>query len=119
MCGRYRLTKRRMLEIEQYYDIDELADLEIWKREYNIPPREMAPAILEAHGKRRLTAGLWVMAILIRFFGKSFEAFFVHELAKRWVADYAVFRPRCSDTIASGCGRKLPIFGADASWLPR
>jgi putative SOS response-associated peptidase YedK len=48
-----------MLEIEQYYDVDELADLEIWKREYNIPPREMAPAILEAHGKRRLTAGLW------------------------------------------------------------
>ena len=47
-----------MLEIEQYYDIDELEDLEIWKREYNIP-REMAPAILEAHGKRRLTAGLW------------------------------------------------------------
>ena len=37
MCGRYRLTKRRMLEIEQYYDIDELADLEIWSREYNIP----------------------------------------------------------------------------------
>ena len=59
MCGRYRLTKRRMLEIEHYYDIDELADLEIWKREYNIPPREMAPAVLEAHGKRRLTAGLW------------------------------------------------------------
>jgi putative SOS response-associated peptidase YedK len=59
MCGRYRLTKRRMLEIEQYYEIDELADLEIWKREYNIPPREMAPAILEVHGKRRLTVGLW------------------------------------------------------------
>ena len=39
MCGRYRLTKRRMLEIEQYYQIDELEDLEIWKREYNIPPR--------------------------------------------------------------------------------
>ena len=41
MCGRYRLTKRRMLEIERHYDIDELADLEIWKREYNIPPREV------------------------------------------------------------------------------
>jgi putative SOS response-associated peptidase YedK len=48
-----------MLEIEQYYEIDELEDLEIWQREYNIPPREMAPAVLEAHGKRRLTAGLW------------------------------------------------------------
>ena len=59
MCGRYRLTKRRMLEIEDYYGVDEAIDLEMWKREYNIPPREMAPAILEAHGKRRLTAGLW------------------------------------------------------------
>ena len=38
---------------------DELADLEIWKREYSIPPREMALAVLHAHGKRRLTAGLW------------------------------------------------------------
>ncbi|MGH9426193.1 MAG: SOS response-associated peptidase, partial [Terriglobia bacterium] len=27
--------------------------------EYNIPPREMAPAVLVAHGRRRLTAGLW------------------------------------------------------------
>ena len=44
-----------MLEIEQYYDIDELADLEIWKREYNIPPREMAPVVLESNGKRSLT----------------------------------------------------------------
>jgi hypothetical protein len=26
-----------MLEIEQYYDIEEREDLEIWKREYNIP----------------------------------------------------------------------------------
>jgi hypothetical protein len=23
MCGRYRLTKRRMLEIEDYYGVDE------------------------------------------------------------------------------------------------
>jgi putative SOS response-associated peptidase YedK len=59
MCGRYRLTKRRLLEIQQYYEIDDLEDLEIWKREYNIPPREMAPAVLEAHGRRRLIAGLW------------------------------------------------------------
>ena len=59
MCGRYRLTKRRMLEIEDYYGVDEVIDLEMWKREFNIPPREMAPAVLEARGKRRLTAGLW------------------------------------------------------------
>ena len=59
MCGRYRLTKRRMLEIEDYYEIDQVEDLEIWKREYNIPPREMAPVVSESNGKRSLTAGLW------------------------------------------------------------
>ena len=59
MCGRYRLTKGRMLEIEDYYGIEELEGLEIWKGEYNIPLREMVSAVLEAHGKRRLTAGLW------------------------------------------------------------
>jgi putative SOS response-associated peptidase YedK len=48
MCGRYRLTKRRMLEIEQYYDIDDVTDLEIWKKEYNIPPREMAPCRIKS-----------------------------------------------------------------------
>ena len=29
------------LDIELYYDIEELVDVEIWKREHNIPPREM------------------------------------------------------------------------------
>ena len=48
-----------MLEIEEYYGVDEVIDLEIWKREYNIPPREMAPVVLESNEKRRLTAGLW------------------------------------------------------------
>jgi putative SOS response-associated peptidase YedK len=48
-----------MLEIEQYYQIEGTEELEIWKREYNIPPREMAPAVLEARKKRRLVAGLW------------------------------------------------------------
>jgi len=48
-----------MLEIEQYYHIDDPEDLELWKREYNIPPREIAPVVLEAHGRRRLTVGLW------------------------------------------------------------
>jgi putative SOS response-associated peptidase YedK len=59
MCGRYRLTKRRILEIEDYYEIDQVEDLEIWKREYNIPPREMARVVLESDGKRSLMAGLW------------------------------------------------------------
>ena len=40
MCGRYRLTKRRMLEIEDYYGVDDMIDLEMWKREFNIPPRK-------------------------------------------------------------------------------
>jgi hypothetical protein len=31
MCGRYRLTKRWMLEIEDYYGIEDLEGLEIWK----------------------------------------------------------------------------------------
>jgi len=48
-----------MLEIEQYYEIDDLEDLESWKREYNIPPREMTPVVLAADGCRRLTVGLW------------------------------------------------------------
>ncbi len=59
MCGRYRLTRRRMLEIEQYYGVDDVNDLEIWERQFNIPPREMAPIVLAERGRRRLTAGLW------------------------------------------------------------
>jgi putative SOS response-associated peptidase YedK len=59
MCGRYRLTRRRQLEIEQYYGGDEVNDLDIWERQFNIPPREMAPIVFESHGHRRLTAGLW------------------------------------------------------------
>ena len=46
-----------MLEIEQYYEIDELEDLEIWKREYNIPPREMAPVVLEVRWEAPLDCG--------------------------------------------------------------
>jgi putative SOS response-associated peptidase YedK len=42
MCGRYRLTRRRLLEIENYYGVDDVNDLEILERQFNIPPREMA-----------------------------------------------------------------------------
>jgi putative SOS response-associated peptidase YedK len=59
MCGRYRLTRRRLLEIENYYGVDDVNDLDIWERQFNIPPREMAPIILRRDGHRRLTAGLW------------------------------------------------------------
>src|SRR5215510_5920271 len=59
MCGRYRLTRRRMLEIEQYYGVDNVNDLDIWERQFNIPPREMALIVFERNGKRHLTAELW------------------------------------------------------------
>jgi putative SOS response-associated peptidase YedK len=59
MCGRYRLTRRRLLEIENYYGVDEINDLDIWERQFNIPSREMAPIVFERNGKRGLTAGLW------------------------------------------------------------
>ena len=29
--------------LEDYYGVDEVIDLEVWKRKFNIPPREMAP----------------------------------------------------------------------------
>ena len=33
VCGRYRLTKRRMLEIEDYYRIDDIRELDhLWQR---------------------------------------------------------------------------------------
>jgi putative SOS response-associated peptidase YedK len=48
-----------MLEIEHYYGVDDANDLDIWERQFNIPPREMAPIILGQKGHRRLTAGFW------------------------------------------------------------
>ncbi|MEW5977863.1 MAG: SOS response-associated peptidase [Acidobacteriota bacterium] len=59
MCGRYRLTRQRIAEIESYYGVDDVAELEIWQRQFNIPPREMAPIVLRQRGHRRLTAGFW------------------------------------------------------------
>jgi putative SOS response-associated peptidase YedK len=47
MCGRYRLTKRRMLEIEEYYAIDSIHELDLWEREFPIPPTEVAPIIFD------------------------------------------------------------------------
>ena len=59
MCGRYRLTKRRLLEIENYYGVDDVSDLEMWERQFNIPPTEMAPVVFDSEGRRKLTAGFW------------------------------------------------------------
>ena len=59
MCGRYRLTKRRMLEIEDYYGIDDTRELDLWQREFNIPPTEVAPIIFDHKGSRHLVQALW------------------------------------------------------------
>src|SRR4030095_5049959 len=59
MCGRYRLTKRRMLEIEEYYGIDSIHELDLWRREFNIPPTEVAPIVFDHKGSRHLVQGLW------------------------------------------------------------
>jgi SOS response associated peptidase (SRAP) len=48
-----------MLEIEDYYGVDDIRELDRWQQEFNIPPREMAPVVLESNGKRCLTAALW------------------------------------------------------------
>jgi putative SOS response-associated peptidase YedK len=48
-----------MLEIEHYYGVDDVDDLDIWERQFNIPPREMAPIVFERGGHRCLTAGMW------------------------------------------------------------
>jgi hypothetical protein len=45
MCGRYRLTKRRMLEIQDYYGIDDIRELDLWQREFNTA--EVAPIIFD------------------------------------------------------------------------
>jgi len=50
-----------LLEIENYYGVDDVNDLDIWERQFNIPPREMAPIVLQRAGHRRLTAGLWTL----------------------------------------------------------
>jgi hypothetical protein len=34
--------KRRMLEIEEHYGIDSIRELDLWEREFNIPPTEVA-----------------------------------------------------------------------------
>jgi putative SOS response-associated peptidase YedK len=59
MCGRYRLTKRRMLEIEDYYGIDDIRELDRWQREFNIPPTDVAPIIFDHKGSRHLVQALW------------------------------------------------------------
>ena len=59
MCARYRLTREGQHKIEEDYGIDDIDDLVICQRQFNIPPREMAPIILQDKGRRRLLAGFW------------------------------------------------------------
>jgi hypothetical protein len=35
MCGRYRLTRRRLMEIEDHYRVDDVSDLDMWQRQFN------------------------------------------------------------------------------------
>ena len=37
-----------MLEIENYYGVDDVNDLDIWEREFNIPPTEMVPIVFDS-----------------------------------------------------------------------
>src|SRR5688500_210207 len=72
MCARYRLTKRRMLEIEEHYGIDSLRELDLWEREFNIPPTEVALITFDYKGDRHLVQGLWsLVAPAIRSWRKS------------------------------------------------
>jgi putative SOS response-associated peptidase YedK len=48
-----------MLEIEEYYGIDSVQELDLWEREYNIPPTEVAPIIFDHKGSRHLVQGSW------------------------------------------------------------
>jgi putative SOS response-associated peptidase YedK len=59
MCGSYRLTKRRILEIQDYYGIDDVRELDLWQREFNIPPTEVAPIIFDHKGSRHLVQAVW------------------------------------------------------------
>ena len=61
MYGRYRLTKRRLLEIENYYGVDDVNELDIWERRFNRSPTEMAPIAFDSLGRRRPTADFWSM----------------------------------------------------------
>ena len=39
-----------MLEIELYYGVEDVNDLSVWARQFNISAREMAPVILGQKG---------------------------------------------------------------------
>ena len=74
MCGRYRLTRRRMLEIEDYYGVDDVSDLDIWERQFNIPPREMAPIVCEHGGHTRCCVNSHAPTVIEA--GRSFRDWF-------------------------------------------
>jgi len=48
-----------MLEIEDYYGIDDIRELDRWQREFNIPPNEVAPIIFDHKGSRHLVQAFW------------------------------------------------------------
>jgi putative SOS response-associated peptidase YedK len=59
MCGRFRLTRARLAEIEEYYETVETDGVDTWERQYNIPPRAFAPIVMEKGEVRRLKVAFW------------------------------------------------------------
>jgi len=50
MCERYRLTRRSMMEIEHYYGVDDVNDLELWERSSIYRRAKWRPSFLESRG---------------------------------------------------------------------
>jgi len=44
---------------EEYYDVDSIHELDLWEREFNIPPTEVAPIVFDHKGSRHLVQGVW------------------------------------------------------------
>ena len=61
MCGRYQLTRKSQHKVQTYYNIDSIQSLKSWKREYNIPPRTVAPIITQKNIQRVFHLGFWSM----------------------------------------------------------
>ena len=61
MCGRYQLTRKSQHKLQTYYNIDSIQCLKNWEREYNIPPRTVAPIITQQDIQRMFHLGFWSM----------------------------------------------------------
>ena len=59
MCGRYQIERRRLLEIEQFYGVDDVNDLDIWNGSSISHLAKWLRLSSGRDGHRRLTAGFW------------------------------------------------------------